>query len=166
MASRPRSRSYDSLREIVTFAGAVTLMLGCTGSKSDDTDASDVPSLEACMMLATVHAGSRFQSEQDELTITFDQLEPDVPSLGDNRWQLTVRDADSQPVDDATLSVSLWMPEHAHGSLKATLIEALDDGQYRAEPLSFHMPGIWEVTLRIESDAASDQVTFDTCVVP
>lgn len=166
MASRLRSRRCNSLREIVTFVGAVTLTFGCTNSKPDDTDASAVPSLEACMMLATVHAGSRFQSEQDEFTITLDEIEPDAPSLGDNRWQLTVRDADSQPVDDATLSVSLWMPEHAHGSLKATLVEILDDGQYQLEPLSFHMPGIWEVTLHIESDAASDPVTFDTCVVP
>jgi hypothetical protein len=98
--------------------------------------------------------------------MTLDELAPDTPSLGDNRWQLSLRDADARPVNDATVSFALWMPEHAHGSLKAVLVDALDEGQYRAEPLSFHMPGIWEITIQIVTGTTSDALMFETCVVP
>jgi hypothetical protein len=155
--------------QLLAVLGSWTATVSCTGSKPDDSslpDAGSAPSLEACMMLPPVRAGSRFQSEAESFEITLDQLQPAAPSLGDNHWQITLRDDDGQPVNQATLSFSLWMPEHAHGSLKAALVEGLDDGQYQVEPLSFHMPGIWEVTLHIDADGASEPLTFDTCVVP
>lgn len=153
----------------VAVAGCLGLPLGCTDSKTADTTSPEggpAPSLEACMMLPSVRAGAHFESEQRRFAIALDALDPATPSLGDNTWRLALLDADAEPVNDATLSFSLWMPEHAHGSLKTVLIEPLDEGQYRAEPLSFHMPGIWEVTVDISSSNTSDQLVFSTCVVP
>jgi hypothetical protein len=169
MPSPPQPAEFRSLLNGVVALGCLATAIACTDSNSDDTvaaDASAVPSLEACMTLSSVRAGTRFESDTAAFAIVLDQLEPEVPSLGDNSWLLTVRDAASQPVNDATLSFSLWMPEHAHGSLKTVLVQPLGHGQYRAEPLSFHMPGIWEITLRIDTDAQDNQLLFETCVTP
>jgi hypothetical protein len=125
------------------------------------------------MMLPSVRAGARLQSDHNSFEVTLTELDPNTPSLGDNSWDVAVRSSavdggndGNAPVSDAQLSFSLWMPEHAHGSLKTAVVEPLGHGQYHVEPLSFHMPGIWEVTLHIESSVADDQLLFETCVVP
>lgn len=160
---------FRSLPNLVVAASCLAVTLGCTDSNSDEAaspDAGAAPSLEACMRLPSVGAGTVLESEAGHFEVRLETLDPDVPSLGDNSWLVRVSNAEADPVNDATLSFSLWMPEHAHGSLKTVLVEALANGRYRVEPLSFHMPGIWEITLRIDTDTDDDQLLFETCVTP
>jgi len=50
---------------------------------------------------------------------------------------------DGAPVRDAVLSVSGWMPEHAHGMLRAVRPEARGDGSFRVVGMLLHMRGHW-----------------------
>jgi hypothetical protein len=53
------------------------------------------------------------------------------------------------------------MPAHAHGLPTTPQVKSLGGGRYLIEGLKFHMPGAWEVALRIKAGAGTDSVTFD-----
>ncbi len=84
-------------------------------------------------------------------TVRWIDGEPAPPNFGDNRWVVELTDS-TGPVLGAQLSVSSWMPEHGHPSVKQTLVTELGEGRYELNPIYLQMPGIWEVTLSIASE--------------
>ena len=57
---------------------------------------------------------------------------------------------------DATLTrVDATMPEHRHGMNYRPSIQQLGPGLWRAEGLMFHMPGLWEMRLDVQSGGAT-----------
>src|SRR5687768_5947366 len=73
-----------------------------------------------------------------------------------------VVDAQSRPVNDATITVDGGMPEHSHGLPTQPIVRrSLGDGVYEIEGLRFSMRGWWQLKLAIKSSAGSDRVTFN-----
>jgi len=58
--------------------------------------------------------------------------------------------ADSaQALPGRTLLVEGWMPGHGHGMLRQSQVEDLGDGRYRVRGMLFHMPGSWELRVKV-----------------
>jgi len=75
----------------------------------------------------------------------------------------------TQALPGRTLLVEGWMPGHGHGMLRQSQVDDLGDGRYRVRGMLFHMPGAWELRVkvietRIEEEfrvVEDDQVAFE-----
>ena len=101
-------------------------------------------------------------SEQGLFVVSLEsQLSP-IPINRMHSWHVTVKNADAQAVLGARITVSGGMPQHDHGLPTAPrMTRRLEDGQYLVEGMKFHMNGMWQLTLTIQSGDLSDTVTFD-----
>lgn len=101
-------------------------------------------------------------SEQGLFVVSLEsQLSP-IPINRMHSWHVTVRNADEQAVLGARITVSGGMPQHDHGLPTAPrMTRRLEDGQYLVEGMKFHMNGMWQLILTIQSGGQSDTVTFD-----
>jgi nitrogen fixation protein FixH len=84
-----------------------------------------------------------------------------APALGENVLLVEVDDASGAPLSGATVTVSSWMPAHGHGSPDEAVVTETSPGHYRAAPVTLHMPGSWEITVRAESGAEFGERTLD-----
>ena len=73
-------------------------------------------------------------------------------------WRIRILDESGAPVPEAAVTVTGGMPDHDHGlpTLPQVVAEETiaekNDGFYRLDGLRFHMPGRWEIRLRIEAE--------------
>lgn len=87
--------------------------------------------------------------------------EPAPPDVGQNTWTLRIVDMDDVAVDDATVTVSPFMPLHGHGtSPPENAATFSSDGTYEAGPFDLFMPGLWESTVTIEAGETRDSAIF------
>jgi YtkA-like protein len=92
--------------------------------------------------------------------------DPAPPARGDNTWvlQLNTMIAPVTPVSGASMTVTPFMPDHAHGSGKTVIVTPMTEaGQYKLSPVNLWMPGLWEITIQTSS-AESDRVVFRFCL--
>lgn len=104
--------------------------------------------------------------ESGQLTFQLVTADPAPPARGDNSWiiELDTMAAPATPVTGATMSVTPFMPDHAHGSGKTVTITPMTEaGQYKLEPVNLWMPGLWEVTIQV-SGAQPDRAVFRFCL--
>lgn len=122
--------------------------------------------LSACM--PSVSAGSEIDtataltSDNGRFKVSYrSELEPaEINQL--HSWVLHVEDASGQPLENATINVKGWMPDHGHGLPTAPRVtEALGNGDYRLEGIKYSMPGHWEMTVEIQAGDQTDSVTFN-----
>ncbi len=76
-------------------------------------------------------------------------------------WVAQVMDADGNPVEGATISISGGMPDHDHGLPTAPRATAyLGEGRYLIEGMKFHMGGAWEVVINVKSGTGDDALSI------
>ncbi|MCC7380315.1 MAG: FixH family protein [Deltaproteobacteria bacterium] len=94
------------------------------------------------------------------------EARPAPPDRGDNTWTFELADAAGAKVSTATVSVRPWMPDHGHGSTPAMFSGApAGDGRYGVGPVNFFMPGLWELTVKVElQGGAIESAKFSFCV--
>ncbi len=81
-------------------------------------------------------------------------------------WELTIRDADGQPVNNAKVTVVGDMPEHGHGlPTQPEVFNMGVGGFYRIDGMKFQMPGWWVVTISVMADGVHDAVSFNLDVL-
>ena len=77
-------------------------------------------------------------------------------------WLVRIESTDHSPITNAEVSVSGGMPAHQHGLPTAPKITSnLGDGSYLLEGMKFHMPGHWQIELRVTAPGASDTLIID-----
>ncbi len=77
-------------------------------------------------------------------------------------WELTIKDAAGQPVDDAVVTVVGDMPEHGHGlPTQPEVFKTGTGGRYRIDGMKFTMPGWWVITVSIMADGVHENVSFN-----
>ena len=130
------------------------------GDAGDEGDASDCQQREG---VDSYEVGLRHSGEQ--VHVTFVSAEPSPPALDDNRWVVAVTSHEGDPVVDAMLTVTPWMPDHSHGTPVKTEVTATETpGEYLLDPVNLLMEGLWQVTIEIElDDDIRDAVTFSFC---
>lgn len=99
------------------------------------------------------------------LSVKYLDADPAPPSKGLNTWNIEVDDAKGRPVEGATISVKLWMPDHGHGASVVPTVTDMGKGQYQVTLVDLFMPGIWQVTFNVKAPAeSSDSAMFTFCV--
>ncbi|MEQ8953393.1 MAG: FixH family protein [Gammaproteobacteria bacterium] len=79
-------------------------------------------------------------------------------------WEMRLTDAQGNPVSGAAIAITGGMPLHDHGlpTLPSVTAEPRA-GSYLLEGVRFHMPGQWQLDIRVEhgSHIESFTVEFD-----
>lgn len=113
-------------------------------------------------LLCSCGTGDAAENDPTEGPFTFHtSLEPGT--IGENTLSIHLHGPDGASLDGATLHVEATMPAHGHGSGTSPTVEALGDGEYRAFPVTFTMPGKWEVKIHATSGdlEGGTVLTFD-----
>ncbi len=94
--------------------------------------------------------------------------DPAPPARGDNTWQIEVsamaQGIVGSTVAGATVEATPYMPDHGHGS--PIVVQVTDDGNgdYELTPVNLWMPGYWETTISVQSDAGNDAAVYKFCL--
>jgi hypothetical protein len=95
---------------------------------------------------------------------------PAPPARGDNDWLVRIHTLEDggafgELVDGADIEVTPFMPAHQHGTGVVTeVLPQSSSGQYLLKPVNLWMPGVWEVTIDVTSDAGSDTFVLRACI--
>ena len=108
----------------------------------DDSDYSDVEQLTE----AATDGGS--------WTVSWAPTPDPIPLSETFFVQVTVA-GDAAPV---SVAVDATMPSHGHGMNVAPVTADNGDGTWTAEPLKFHMEGVWEIQVQVEEEDGSTEL--------
>ena len=77
-------------------------------------------------------------------------------------WELTLQDANGEPLVGAIISVVGGMPAHDHGLPTQPQVSQTEKaGVYLIEGIRFHMPGAWEMEFSIRAAVNSDSAKLE-----
>ena len=113
-----------------------------------------------CMLIQQVGAtGGVWESTRGLFAVSYEsELQP-IEINRIHNWTLHIETTSGDPVAGAGIEVTGGMPLHNHGLPTRPLVtEELGDGTYRLEGMRFHMPGDWEITIKIDVDGKTDTV--------
>jgi len=99
------------------------------------------------------------------LSVKLMEATPAPPAKQSNALTFVVTDAAGKPVDDATLSVTPFMPDHGHGSSVKPTITPKGGGTYDVANVYLPMPGLWRLTVTVQlPNVAAQDVAFSFCI--
>jgi hypothetical protein len=145
-----------------TWCVALTLAACGGGGYAGDDDFDTVNCAEITdddefvIGLSKTGAGGAF-------TFTITAGNPAPPIRGDNSWVVELSTA-TEPIEDAAITVTPFMPAHQHGAGKAVDVTPAGVGQYELAPVNLWMPGVWETTVSATAGAVTDSVVFRFCI--
>lgn len=92
--------------------------------------------------------------------------EPGPVQKGMNTVTVLVKDASQAPVDGATVSLALLMPDHGHGSAVTPTVKALGGGKYEIDSVWLSMAGLWRFTVSVipANANAPKEAVFNFCI--
>jgi len=101
-----------------------------------------------------------------QLSLSVIETLPAPPGVGDNVWRLRLEDAAHEPVPGlaASMVVTLFMPDHGHGTPVSVGVTETKSGEYELAPVNTFMPGLWQIHLELTRDAAPELFEFNVCV--
>jgi hypothetical protein len=139
------------------------VLLGC--GHETDHGTHDEPDSECTGDFDTYEAGMSRQAEPGAVTVELEESEPAPPVVRrDNVWWLRLSDAEGEPLLNAELLVTPYMPKHQHGSAEV-VVEELGDGRYKLSPIELIMPGVWEIPVSITTpEGETSEMTFRFCI--
>ncbi|MBX3162527.1 MAG: FixH family protein [Deltaproteobacteria bacterium] len=147
---------------LLGFSLALVACGGGSGGGADADEAVNCAALEA----DTFVVGFQKTGQDGVLDFRIMSATPAPPARNDNAWSVQVNAvAGGAPVENATIKVTPFMPAHGHGAGKNALVEpGAEPGRYELSPINLWMPGVWETTVRVTSDAGDDRVVFKFCI--
>lgn len=93
---------------------------------------------------------------------------PAPPAFSKNTWIVQINAMSSgvvgAPVAGATITVTPFMPDHQHGTLRVNIEAMPEAGQYRLTPIDMWMAGLWEVTINAQAGAVRDTTVYRFCI--
>ena len=63
-------------------------------------------------------------------------------------------------------AIDATMPAHGHGMNYQTELLQVDEGEYLANGLLFHMPGVWRIDINIKQNGVRKSVTKELTIDP
>jgi hypothetical protein len=102
--------------------------------------------------------------QNDALSVKIVEATPSPPKKGTNTMLLQIADGAGKPLDGATVSVTPYMPDHAHGSAVTPVVTPMGEGKYAVAKIYYPMPGLWKVTVTVQMpNSAPQEVAFNFC---
>lgn len=99
------------------------------------------------------------------LSVKLMEASPAPPQKQSNTLTLQVVDAAGKPVENATLSVTPFMPDHGHGSSVKPTVTSKGGGTYEVANVYLPMPGLWRLTVTVQMpNVAPQDAAFQFCI--
>ena len=116
------------------------------------------------------HVNLEHPGAKGQLDFVLMSAMPAPPGFSDNTWVVQINAMSAgvvgAPAADASLTVTPFMPDHAHGTLRVDVQPMPDAGQYKLSPITLWMAGLWEITIDATAGAAHDSTVYRFCIVP
>lgn len=163
------ARTRRAVMAVVAGAWLVGVTPACSSSEDDSgssgTSASGGSQDTACAKDTRKDVFTAGLSKQGAgLTVKIVESTPSPPQKGTNTMTLEIADGAGQPLDGATVVVTPWMPDHAHGSALVPVVTPMSGGRYAVTKLYYPMPGLWQVTVSVQVPGATAQeIRFNFC---
>lgn len=152
---------------LVVLAAATTLA-ACGSGGAPTADADEGVACVASGRGEMYADGIEHQGMRGMLNFRLTSATPTPPGFSDNTWIIQINALSGgvigAPATGATLTVTPFMPDHAHGTLRVNVAPMPDAGQYRASSITLWMPGLWEVTIDAQVGAIHDTTVFRFCI--
>jgi YtkA-like len=150
---------------------AITAAAACSSSSTGTTPAADTGNADSGVAVtcqndprvATYVANLVEKSASGSMSVTLVSSDPAPPIRGTNDWVVKIADASGNPMANATLTVTPFMPDHGHGTSVTPTVTTNPDGSYAVANVYLFMPGVWRVTIA-NTAAAADSVDFFFCI--
>ena len=114
----------------------------------------------------TYSAGLAKEGESSVFSFTMVSDVPAPPDRGDNVFTMRIVDGADAAMDDGSLIIRPFMPEHGHGTTPETFETTFSsDGTYESAPVDLFMPGAWELNFEFDDGAGTtDAALFTFCI--
>ena len=149
---------------------ACVVAVAACGSGGTTPDANEGLTCVASGRGETYVVGLEHQGKSSQLDFKLMSATPAPPAFNDNTWIILVNTMSGgvvgAPATGATLTVTPFMPDHAHGTLRVDVQPMPDAGQYKLTPITLWMAGLWEITIDATAGAAHDSTVYRFCIVP
>ena len=153
----------------------LALLGACGGTNQGAADMTPAPPTDIAGVVGMLCADARADrwdlpiakpSKNGAFNVSLLTSAQSPPVIGDlTTWTLQIADDKGAMVDDATITVKPWMPDHGHGTdAVANVTPASTAGQYTVAPLYLFMAGYWTITFTITNGAVTDTVVYSVCL--
>lgn len=146
----------------------VAPLAACGSGSQAAPDADEALACLATGRGETYVAGLEHPGTSGMLDFKLISANPAPPGFNDNTWILQVSamtgGSVGAPATDAQLTVTPFMPDHQHGSLKVKVEAMPTAGQYKLTPINMWMPGYWEITIDAQVGAVHDTALYKFCI--
>lgn len=144
--------------------GAALVSTACS---ADDEPSADAPPATGCAADTRKDVYTPGLSKPaGSLSVRLVASNPGPPVKGTNAMTFEVLDAAGQPIEGATLTVTPWMPDHAHGSAVKPVVTAVGGGTYTVDEIYLAMAGLWQIKVGVQGAGGGplEEATFQFCL--
>lgn len=166
---------YSVDNVVLSMTGHWQLQVKVTKDDKEDTAVFDFPEVKAMgHEHAVMHApppkdldyATMKMTANDAFNVMYKSVGGQIRINRIHSWELTIKDAAGQPVNDAMVTVVGDMPEHGHGlPTQPEITKVGAGGLYRVDGMKFTMPGWWVVTVSVMADGKHDSVSFNLTIL-
>lgn len=142
----------------------ITILAACGGDAEEDEGLACVKSGRGeTYVVGLEHAGTAGALDFKLMTAM-----PAPPAFSKNTWIIQVNlmsgGVVGAPATGAAITVTPFMPDHQHGTLRVDVEAMPDAGQYKLTPIDMWMAGLWEITIDAQVGAVHDSVVYKFCI--
>lgn len=156
------------MRTLLVFSMVVlaAVVAGCSGDDEQPAGTSGTPPATGCAADARKDVYTAgLAKAAGALSVKLVESRPGPPIKGTNAMTIEILDAAGQPVDGAMVTVTPWMPDHAHGSAVKPVITPTGGGKYEVEKVYLAMAGLWQIKVSVQPPSGGlEEATFQFCL--
>jgi hypothetical protein len=122
----------------------------------------------------TKTTGSMMVRLVESIAISGATRTPGAPHKGTNELTVEILDANGAPLNltgpdgkflpGVTVTMTPWMPDHAHGSARKTIVTPSGNGRYTISDIWLSMAGLWQLSVNVTTASGSQEAMFQFCL--
>jgi YtkA-like len=149
----------------MTLVGAA-FVGGCSGDDDGGSSGGSAPATGCAADTRKDIYTAGLSKQAGSLVVKLIESKPGPPIKGTNALTLEVLDAAGAPLDGASVTVTPWMPDHAHGSAAKIVVTPLGGGRYQVDNVYLAMAGLWQIKIGVQppGGGALQETMFQFCL--
>ena len=145
------------------------MVAGCSGeddSGSSGTTSGSAPATGCAADTRKDVYTAGLSKPAGSLSVKLVESRPGPPIKGTNAMTLEIADAGGKPVDGATITITPWMPDHAHGSAVKPVVTPAGGGKYEVDKVYLAMAGLWQIKVAVQPPGGGplEETMFQFCL--